>query len=444
MASEVFSVLLKASIAFTVLYTVYLCLFRNTTFHQVNRIYLLFVIIFSLVVPYLDFDYFLASKAHLNIDSWLNAIPDSDIGFFEDAAEQTVGSTHGNSFIFWLFCFYIVVVMVLLLRFLKGLLVLRHLKVQAAKETYMGRNVYRSKNCKAPFTFFTDIFIPEHFHAQKGTELVLQHEWAHANQLHTLDVFLAELYGIVFWFNPFVILHKRSLKTVHEYLADSAVARSKNDKITYMQLLVQTVSYKPYNRLSSNFYWLTLKKRINMITKNKTSKFRLFTYLLILPVLAIVIQSFSMSQINTANAEATYGNAPCMMPIKEKDLDKIASGFGMRMHPIKKVEMMHNGVDMAAKKGTPVMATADGRVVKVEFKGEGIGYGRAIVIQHDNTFSTLYAQLSEFKVNAGEKVKQGQVIGLVGSSGMSTGAHLHYEVRKNGEPVDPGNYFNKK
>jgi murein DD-endopeptidase MepM/ murein hydrolase activator NlpD len=321
------------------------------------------------------------------------------------------------------------------------------LKVQAAKETYKGRNVYRSKTCKAPFTFFTNIFIPEHFKEQEGTELVLQHEWAHASQLHTLDILLAELYGIVFWFNPFVILHKRSLKTVHEYLADSAVARSKNDKITYMQLLVQTVSYKPYNGLSSNFYWLTLKKRMNMITKNKTSKFRLFTYLLIFPVLAIIIQSFSMSQINaadTANAEAAYGNVPCMMPIKEKDLDKITSGFGMRMHPIKKVEMMHNGVDMVAKIGTPVMATADGRVVKVEFNGEGKGYGRAIIIQHDNTFSTLYAQLSEFKVNAGEKVKQGQVIGLVGSSGMSTGPHLHYEVRKNGEPVDPGNYFSKK
>ena len=104
--------------------------------------------------------------------------------------------------------------------------------------------------------------------------------------------------------------------------------------------------------------------------------------------------------------------------------------------------MMHNGIDLAAEEGTPVKATADGVVEKTEEWPEG--YGKYIVVVHDDVYTTLYAQLSEMKVKVGEKVKQGDVIGLVGSSGLSTAPHLHYEVRKNGNPVDPADYFDIK
>ncbi|MFT5166796.1 MAG: murein DD-endopeptidase MepM/ murein hydrolase activator NlpD [Saprospiraceae bacterium] len=118
---------------------------------------------------------------------------------------------------------------------------------------------------------------------------------------------------------------------------------------------------------------------------------------------------------------------------------KISSPFGMRMHPVFKEKKMHLGVDIKAPIGTPVYATSDGVVDKViTHKG---GYGNHILIKHDDSFQSMYAQLSEIKVEAGQKIKKGDLIGLVGSSGTSTAPHLHYEVIKNGKKVDPVEFF---
>lgn len=113
----------------------------------------------------------------------------------------------------------------------------------------------------------------------------------------------------------------------------------------------------------------------------------------------------------------------------------VSSTFGLRMHPVKKVKKMHKGLDFKAPIGTPVMATSDGVVVKAV--KQNTGYGNMIVIQHDDTFKTVYGQLSEIDVQHGQQIKKGQIIGKVGNSGASTGPHLHYEVIKDGENVDP-------
>jgi murein DD-endopeptidase MepM/ murein hydrolase activator NlpD len=295
-----------------------------------------------------------------------------------------------------------------------------------------------------PFTFMRWIFLSDEYKIDEQYSPVIRHELAHARQLHSLDIIITELVSIVFWFNPFVILLKRSLKTVHEYLADETAMGKTPDKVSYLELLVEGINLRPQTGLSSNFYWLTIKKRINMITKNKTTKVYRLAYLVLIPILAFVLQSYSFIGIDTSliakvNTLKVSG-IPSICPI-ERDNIKKTSGFGMRIHPINKVEMMHKGLDLVAESGTPVLATADGIVVKVEFKEPGKGYGRMIVIEHGTEYTTIYAQLSEFKVAEGDKVKMGQVIGLVGSSGMSTGPHLHYEVRKNGEPVDPEKYY---
>ena len=125
-------------------------------------------------------------------------------------------------------------------------------------------------------------------------------------------------------------------------------------------------------------------------------------------------------------------NVPSVMPLGEY---QVTSPFGKRMDPFSKEFKHHFGIDLKAPTGTPVMATADGTVIKVEHHPEG--YGKFIVIEHDNHYQTRYAQLSEFKVSVGSKVKQGNVIGLVGSSGRSTAPHLHYEVIRDGRRIDP-------
>jgi murein DD-endopeptidase MepM/ murein hydrolase activator NlpD len=118
---------------------------------------------------------------------------------------------------------------------------------------------------------------------------------------------------------------------------------------------------------------------------------------------------------------------------------EITSGYGMRMHPILRKKKKHIGVDFKAPIGTPVLATADGVIEKVENLPNA--YGQFIIIKHDGHYQTLYAQLSEIKVDVGQKVKSGEIIGLSGNSGMSTAPHLHYEVIKDGEHVDPEKYF---
>ena len=129
---------------------------------------------------------------------------------------------------------------------------------------------------------------------------------------------------------------------------------------------------------------------------------------------------------------------PAIQPVENKDLTKTAAGFGMKMHPFHRTQMPHDGIDFAAPAGTPVKATGDGEVVETTNTGHR---GVKVVIDHGYGYKTLYAHLEKFTVKKGQKVKRGDVIGTVGSSGLSTAPHLHYEVHKNGKPVNPINYF---
>jgi hypothetical protein len=116
----------------------------------------------------------------------------------------------------------------------------------------------------------------------------------------------------------------------------------------------------------------------------------------------------------------------------------VTSGFGPRMHPIFKEKKLHLGIDFKAPMGTLIYATSDGTIEKAEYDEK---HGNFISIKHDDEYSTKYSHMNELSVKVGEKVKKGDVIGKVGSSGMSTAPHLHYEVIKNGKRVNPRNYL---
>jgi murein DD-endopeptidase MepM/ murein hydrolase activator NlpD len=119
----------------------------------------------------------------------------------------------------------------------------------------------------------------------------------------------------------------------------------------------------------------------------------------------------------------------------------LTSGFGMRLHPLLGVERPHLGVDLAARTGTPVYATADGVVGMAGARG---GYGLSIALEHAAGMETRYGHLSRLNVTAGQRVRKGDLIGFVGSTGLSTGPHLHYETRLNGRPVNPMPYMGRK
>ena len=129
---------------------------------------------------------------------------------------------------------------------------------------------------------------------------------------------------------------------------------------------------------------------------------------------------------------------PAIQPIENSDLTNTAAGFGYRIHPIHRTKKFHDGMDFAAPMGTPVRATGDGTVVETHKNGP---QGFRVIIDHGYGYKTVYAHLEAFSVKKGQKVTRGETIGKVGSTGMSTAPHLHYEVHKNGKPVDPINYY---
>jgi len=129
---------------------------------------------------------------------------------------------------------------------------------------------------------------------------------------------------------------------------------------------------------------------------------------------------------------------PSIQPINNADLTRLASGFGMRMHPIYKIMKLHAGLDFTAKSGTEIYAAGDGLVEKADWMS---GYGQIVIIDHGFGYKTRYAHCSKYNVKPGQKVKRGDVIAFVGNTGASVGAHLHYEVRKNGVAINPVNFF---
>lgn len=152
-------------------------------------------------------------------------------------------------------------------------------------------------------------------------------------------------------------------------------------------------------------------------------------------------QSISFDEVISLakEKEEMLASIPAIQPVSNVDLTRIASGFGFRIDPIYKTKKMHTGLDFTADIGTPVYSTGNGVVVECEVKRWG--YGQSVIVDHGYGYRTRYAHLSEFKCKPGDKVLRGQVIGLVGSTGKSTAPHLHYEVEKNGQKINPIHFF---
>jgi murein DD-endopeptidase MepM/ murein hydrolase activator NlpD len=155
----------------------------------------------------------------------------------------------------------------------------------------------------------------------------------------------------------------------------------------------------------------------------------------------IEAQKKSYDEVNELikNKEQLLSHTPAIQPVSNKDLNRIASGFGYRVDPVYKTIKMHEGLDFAAPQGTPIYATADG-IVKTA-GNTGNGYGNHVIINHGYGYETLFGHMVRVKVSVGQAVKRGMVIGWVGSTGKSTGPHCHYEVHKNGQKVDPIYFF---
>jgi murein DD-endopeptidase MepM/ murein hydrolase activator NlpD len=155
--------------------------------------------------------------------------------------------------------------------------------------------------------------------------------------------------------------------------------------------------------------------------------------------MAFQTKSYGDIESMIKNKEKLLAAIPAIQPLSNKDLTRIASGYGRRIDPVYKVTKFHAGLDFTAPQGTPIYATADGRVKLAGFSDGG--YGNHVIIDHGYGYETLYGHMVRVKARRGKTVKRGEIIGWVGNTGKSTGPHCHYEVHKNGNPVDPVYYF---
>ena len=184
---------------------------------------------------------------------------------------------------------------------------------------------------------------------------------------------------------------------------------------------------------SQKYSWLQPQKYANLLEE---------TYLNIDQIeRKLVMQSTSFDEVIDLawTKEEWMAARPAIQPIGMKDLVRIGSSFGTRMHPILNVVRPHEGIDLTAARGTNIYATADGTVIQAGYRAGG--FGKKVLIDHGHGFETIYGHCDEVLVEPGQEVKRGEVIARVGSTGLSKSPHLHYEVHVNGRPVDPINYY---
>jgi murein DD-endopeptidase MepM/ murein hydrolase activator NlpD len=155
----------------------------------------------------------------------------------------------------------------------------------------------------------------------------------------------------------------------------------------------------------------------------------------------MVIQSKSLDEIAilAEEKEKFLEAIPAIQPVRNVDLKRMASGYGWRTDPFTKARKMHKGMDFTAPRGTPIYASGSGKIIRAD--NNSSGYGKHIRIDHGHGFITLYAHLSKYNVTKGQKVKRGDLIGFVGNTGRSEAPHLHYEVWKDKERINPINFY---
>ena len=457
--------LLKSTMCLALLLGVYhLLLVRACTF-QFNRFFLLFGICFSLATPLIQVETLKETISNelpdgLSISEFeneLETINISTIAMFENEnvmADSKIGVFNSKGIL--LLSIYLVVALFLLIRYISNIQKLLRRNKSADRIQYKNVRLNLIDENIAPHSFLNCIFISKTEFKTRMDDHLFTHELAHVQQKHTLDILFVEWIKIVFWFNPIMTLYSKAIRANHEYLADQTVIKSHKNITEYQYQLLEYLTKFKSPSFASHLNYSITKKRFKMMKKKISKTSATISIAMLVPVLLFALLAFSpkvkrieqtivesVTDIEASIEEpfliAEENSTPRIYPIRQSDIMQMSSGFGKRKNPINQKEQMHWGMDFSAKTGVEVLATADG-LVEVSENQYG-GYGKHIKIRHNDDCQTFYAHMNELMVSVGNKVKMGDVIGTVGSTGKSTAPHLHYAVIKYDEHVNPVNYI---
>jgi murein DD-endopeptidase MepM/ murein hydrolase activator NlpD len=440
--------LLKVHLAIGLLYLIYRFLLSNKATLKVKRFFLLGSMLLAFILPSVEFPKLARNKIIPIEDAF-------DFHYFDNLSQVQFLPINDKtsrfsqfdiiSIIFWI---YLIISILFLFVILKSLF-------QIIKSIHSNKRINSGKLCfvisekyVSPFSFFNYIFTKSEKEIEKTPEYL--HEMAHAKQLHSIDRLLVEFLVPMLWINPFIYLFKKSIIEVHEHLADKAVIRNGIKPADYQNYLFSQLKSGQYLKMTSNFNYSLTKKRITMISKNISNRksiiYTLVSLILVTGIFILygfnngkTIEPITEKQLGTINQDIS-DPVPSILPLKAGGKYQVGSSYGMRRHPYTGKMKMHDGIDIIAETGTELIAPSVGQVVEVN---EDKDYGKYIKIQHGDKYVTLYAHLSGFNVKIGDFVKTNDVIGYVGSTGLATAPHLHYEVRKfpDNEPIT---FYNPK
>ncbi|WP_219006947.1 M23/M56 family metallopeptidase [Aquimarina litoralis] len=404
---------------------------------------LLAILPLSLAFPLVSYINFEVAPKTIIIPNFEEYLSVNDIIREETSqVKSNIDSTY--NIVYFITLFYFIGIVFYLSRLFLSILQLFFLKKRSTKIHKNGISLIIADTSHI-FSSFGWIFIPKD---QINTieAPILEHENAHIRLYHTLDLIITEIYIAFFWFNPIVYVFRRALRSIHEFQADKFVINSQIKKSAYLELLIKNLGTKSTSKLYSYFNHSLIKKRIDMITKTNSNPKKTFRYVLLTPLLFLILTAFIKPAIDTGDVieniieeEIKVEIPPSGFPIQNGTKENITAHYGKKFdHPKLKKNVIHQGIDIRAKIGTPIIATANGTVKLAKNKGN---WGNLIVISHTDGYETWYAHLDSFDVKENQQVKAGEIIGKSGNTGLSTGPHLHYEVRLNGKNVDPIDYL---
>ncbi|MEM0992295.1 MAG: TonB family protein [Bacteroidota bacterium] len=437
-----FSYILQVTLCWTAFYVLYRSLLRKETFFHINRWYLLGTLVMGLLIPLIDWQPSPAIEGHPTYETTIQPI---QVQMWQlEQSIEAASQPFAIDFMDVLLAVYLSGVCFFFALLLHGLWKIWRLYRISEVEQQGNIKVVYTPEAHLPFSFFHLLFWSKaHEAALAEKAQILRHEEAHIYQWHTLDVLFLELLNIVFWCSPILYFYRKSLRTTHEYLADALVLENTKRKEYGHLLLKQSLSGVQI-ALANHFIHSQLKDRILMMTRNKSRKRNLMKYLPLLPILLLAVLVFAkhdgLEQTETmigSLASAQVADSELIQfinPVRDRSKITKEVGYGMREHPIHKDQRLHTGIDYVVPMRTEIIATADGKVAAVNKWKKG--YGHHLEVQHSDGYTTFYAHLDEMLVEIGQPVSKGEVIALSGSTGTSTGPHLHYEVRLNGKAIN--------